>query len=399
MYLSQKNIDIADRLVNGQVGTVMRFKLNSNNIISGIYVKLDDAAAGKQASNLDHMCRENHWTLIERAESTFDTRKNKRKHDNSLMVRRTQFPLTLSYACTSHKVQGLTLKSAVVSFELLNQRYFNEGQMYVSLSRVTDINGLFLIGEYNRNAIRVNNEAGLEYERLRNSCSLKNNHSFLSVTQPSDKYLHVSLLNVRSLKKHADDVKKTKDLISSDLLCLTETQLSLASDTSDIDQKLDTFKIEYNNMSVNRFQNSACCSNTSTQILECDKVAGFTMIKFSKETFSNKAIKLLLLYKPPNYSTDSFCEDLRQVTAYDDIDIIVGDFNIDALDPANNFLKDVLSSYEMIVNDPTHLAGGLLDHVYLKKSFISQKEVQCFVKDVYFSDHDGVCFSLLNDCE
>eukprot|EP00111_Clytia_hemisphaerica_P007571 TCONS_00022004-protein len=95
--LISKNIDIADRLVNGQVGTVMRFKFHCNNKISGFYVKLDDVTAGKKGSNFDSVCRENNWTLIERAESTFATRKNKQK---STMVRRTQFPLILSYACT-----------------------------------------------------------------------------------------------------------------------------------------------------------------------------------------------------------------------------------------------------------------------------------------------------------
>ena len=83
-----------------------------------------------------------------------------------------------------------------------------------------------------------------------------------------------------------------------------------------------------------------------------------------------------------------------ELIAYDDIDIIVGDFNIDALDPENHYLSEVLSSYKMIVNEPTHLAGGLLDHVYLKNSFTEEKEIKCFVKDVYFSDHDAVCFTI-----
>ncbi|XP_066910931.1 uncharacterized protein [Clytia hemisphaerica] len=59
-----KNIDITDRLVNGQVGTVMGFKYNSGNTISGVYVKLDDVLAGKKGPNLDHVCRENDWIWI-----------------------------------------------------------------------------------------------------------------------------------------------------------------------------------------------------------------------------------------------------------------------------------------------------------------------------------------------
>ena len=61
----------------------------------------------------------------------------------------------LSWACTVHKVQGLSLTSAVVSFDLEKQKSFNEGQMYVALSRITSIDNIFLIGKYNRNFFKV----------------------------------------------------------------------------------------------------------------------------------------------------------------------------------------------------------------------------------------------------
>ena len=265
--------------------------------------------------------------------------------------------------------------------------------MYVNLSRVTDINGLYLVGEYKRNAIRINSEAKIEYERLRSNCHLHKNQTLPSSTP---KNLKISLLNIRSLSKHCLDIKNSKDLVNSDLLCLTETQLSPSSETNEIDQTLDNFRIDYNNYSVNRHQNTAVCSNSSIQILECQKAAGYTLIKFSKQTFSNEPINLLLLYKPPHYSRNAFCQDLSGLL-FDNIEIIVGDFNIDAQEPTNADLNGILSSYEMIVNEPTHLAGGLLDHVYLKRSFISEKEVTSFVKDIYFSDHDGICFTILNN--
>ena len=45
-----------------------------------------------------------------------------------------QLPITLAWACTVHKVQGLTLDRVVVSFELSKQRAFNYGQVYVAIS-------------------------------------------------------------------------------------------------------------------------------------------------------------------------------------------------------------------------------------------------------------------------
>ena len=52
------------------------------------------------------------------------------------------------------------------------------------------------------------------------------------------------------------------------------------------------------------------------------------------------------------------------------IDVLLGDFNIDALDKvAYRRLKDTLSRYNLKVLEPTHLDGALLDHVYLYKTF------------------------------
>ena len=78
----------------------------------------------------------------------------------------------LSWACICHKLQGLSLQSAVISFELFRPRQFNAGQMYVALSRVTTLAGLYLIGNFNKNAKKVNLDAEIEYERLRISSPL-----------------------------------------------------------------------------------------------------------------------------------------------------------------------------------------------------------------------------------
>ena len=72
----------------------------------------------------------------------------------------------LSWECNIHKVQGLTLNETIVSFHLEKQKSFNQGQMYVAISRITNINSLFFIGDYSSNAIKANKDAATEYDRL-----------------------------------------------------------------------------------------------------------------------------------------------------------------------------------------------------------------------------------------
>ena len=63
----------------------------------------------------------------------------------------------LAWGCTVHKVQGLTLDKIVVNLDLLRQRNFNYGQIYVALRRVTSFNGLF--GVFSGKVIRADRRA------------------------------------------------------------------------------------------------------------------------------------------------------------------------------------------------------------------------------------------------
>ena len=49
-----------------------------------------------------------------------------------------------------------------------------------------------------------------------------------------------------------------------------------------------------------------------------------------------------------------------------------------------------------MVKEPTHLHGGLLDHVYLLKLF-PKMNINSFVKNIYFLDHDAVKSQILLD--
>ena len=81
---------------------------------------------------------------------------------NGRTIERIQFPLQLCWACTVHKVQGLTLPGAVIH---LGKSLFQAGQAYVALSRVSTSHNLY-ITELSPQKIYANNTVITEYLRL-----------------------------------------------------------------------------------------------------------------------------------------------------------------------------------------------------------------------------------------
>ena len=181
----------------------------------------------------------------------------------------------LSWACTVHKVQGQTLEKVVVSFDLENQRSFNSGQIYVALSRVTSLNGLFLVGTYKLHAIKADQKAVLEYERMKTESVLEPTEDCGPVTQET---LTVTLLNTRSLSEHAIDISCDLSLVNNDILCLTETQLQPEQHLSDIERLLNKFQIIYNT-STDKFQGLALCHLSNVTIIDHLRSDGISLLK------------------------------------------------------------------------------------------------------------------------
>ena len=60
------NIDIPNRLISGQLGTVKHFKFEHGKVTT-IYLKLDDHKAGlKEINGRDALARQNKWVPIKR---------------------------------------------------------------------------------------------------------------------------------------------------------------------------------------------------------------------------------------------------------------------------------------------------------------------------------------------
>lgn len=190
-----------------------------------IYVKFDDKRAGGMLikNSGDTFAKQNHFVPIEPVLSKIKVHPGK---PYSPELQRIQFPITLAWACTIHKVQGLTLQNVVISFKLNKQKSFNCGQVYVALSRSTSLQGLHILGKIDSKHVKTDSRVHDEYERLRH---LK--PTDIKRIVPSDKqkmldsntFVTMCLLNIRSLRKHSSDIKCDVNLFNTDILALTET--------------------------------------------------------------------------------------------------------------------------------------------------------------------------------
>ncbi|MFA4942891.1 MAG: PIF1 family DEAD/DEAH box helicase [Patescibacteria group bacterium] len=114
MFVKNKFKDEKVVYVNGSMGTVIDFEENNFPI-----VRLNSGA--------EIVVTPDSWTIDD---------------EHRALAKITQIPLRLAWAITVHKSQGMTLEMAEIDLS----RSFGYGMGYVALSRLTSLEGLYLLG-------------------------------------------------------------------------------------------------------------------------------------------------------------------------------------------------------------------------------------------------------------
>lgn len=144
-----RNVDVEKGLVNGAMGTVTEVlpPQQGSSVPQGIMVLFDKKVGVQYNTSRTMQHQAIKITAFE------ENLKN-----NAI---RLQFPLRLAWACTVHKVQGITTDKAVVSLK----NVFAAGMAYVALSRVTSMEGV-VIKDFDENKIYCNEQISEALSRM-----------------------------------------------------------------------------------------------------------------------------------------------------------------------------------------------------------------------------------------
>ena len=386
-----RNIDVSQGLVNGSFATLVRVLTSQQNGIAHVTMlglKMDDETAGRNYRSGEPGGPDD-LVYIDRAEENL-TKKG--------VVRR-QFPIKLAFACTIHKVQGMTRTSAVVSLKHI----FEPGMAYVAISRVTSLRGLYML-DMDESKIYANPEITAALETMR-QVSLDDMMPLLHIKQTLNRHDTLTIVhhNTEGLPSHVSDIKNHHELCLADVLCLTETHLqgSFVAESLHL-QGYNMFKrnrhVSYTNVPqmANR-GGGGVAVYVKDHIQACEKqyMHNVTDLEFLVLKVDAPVSALIAaVYRPPDYSVRSFLSNLGSLL--DSLEImdchpiiVCGDFNENLLSNVSKPIFELFQSrgYAQVITAATTDKNTLLDLM-----FISQPQhcLHSGVMKTYYSYHNPV---------
>ena len=205
---------------------------------------------------------------------------------------------------------------------------------------------------------------------------------------PKSAGLKVCSLNVRSLRRHIEDVKSDPVLLQSGILCLQETWLDPAEE-------------EENQYQLEGFKGHFECVGSGKGIavyvrLELWEKAALSFRSFSEPfvqlgKVSLKNLDIINIYRSRDEPFSRVAHFLKEFIDLEKTTLLIGDFNYCAAKDTND-LSTFLNrqKFNQLVTLPTHIDGGVLDHAHLRQSKGHTKNAEVKTSTHYFSDHDSV---------
>ncbi|XP_062705356.1 uncharacterized protein LOC134287489 [Aedes albopictus] len=399
-YMLTANLDVSDGLVNGATGVLEHVFCNpglGKPII--VFLKFDSSNVGKKIRQQYRNFMENNninlsWTPIPRKVYNLTTHFQK-----DYQMIRDQFPIVPCEALTIHKSQGQTYRHVCIDFRKSGN--LTRQLVYVELSRVTSLSGLYILGNFPGN-MKSNNtiDACLnEMDRLRKERSL----SLVYNNLVNVSGLKVVYLNIRSLRANKKHVDVDPWYFRCDILIFSETCLYANEQIEfpgfNLVYRSDT--ISYPDYVKKNIAKGIICFVRSS--LKANVVDYCTEFKADQKghyhshidlvKFVVNEIQIISGYKSPKVSVCDFKDTMLRFQLEESCPtIVIGDFNFNLNDTRNAQIHEFSSfminhSYvsKLSPTEATTILGSRLDIVYANFENITAGVYEC-----YFSDHKPI---------
>ena len=254
------------------------------------------------------------------------------------------------------------------------------------MSRVCQPDQLFIMEELAEENITVDADVKTECKRMDQVSLNSNPDRWNNLTIDG---LRVSSLNVRSLRKHREDVWLDPVLQKSDIICIQETWL-------------EEHESENEEYLPEGFKALFCCQGRGKgiAIFVRSDIFGSNCSGSSLATPNLQMMKLIMptvdiinVYRSRDEPVEEVRRQLENVIEPRKPTLVLGDFNFCCLKKKNcliQWLEEV--GFDQVVFSATHIDGGLLDQAYL----LLPEETAVLVGqyDNYFTDHDTIALLL-----
>ena len=366
------NVNVKDFLTNGTFGKVVdveeKVQQGGNTKIVTVLVEFLKEKSGKdlrrRRADLQQKYPGRAVTPITLYEQEFSL--GGPQKTGSMTATAVQFPLKLAFAATAHKVQGMTVEKPdclIVDFSSRCQA----AQGYVMISRVQQLQQLFIVGNFAMSKFYPAPQALKELERMESICLNNKLKSPL-----------LSSVNVRSLRLHFPDMKSNPDIKKCEVICLQETWLHVAEHTTSC-MEMDGFTAHFNSAGRGKGVATYYREAFTFAVDVCEPTYQMTKIQ-------SPQLSIINVYRSSNGGI-TFMRDLCRIIDCDQLTYIVGDMNICYISQKDNrVVKDLKEmGFTQLVKHPSHMEGGLLDHFY---SNGLSDHIWIQQQSPYFSDHD-----------
>ena len=381
------NINVSDGLVNGACGFLAGIMCCPFGEVHTLLVKFDNENVGLAAIATSPY-KTQYSTAVPLVPISVTFKIGKRK---ALEVSRKQFPITLAWSLTIHKVQGLTVDKIVVSMA----GRFGPGQAYVAFSRVKSVAGLFIL-DFDSSKIKADECVKNEMQRLYQNPLIGVQKSII-YSYPSRQYFRLAHLNVSGYLQKMKYIEKA-NWKKFEVLCFSETWLGKSHALSGHSHS-DHVIVRKDRCAVPGLENIGHGGVLLLSAQPCKEITFdlpyFEAIAVNVQTTSDFDLNILTIYRRPGgIPLQQFLSIMERAMNLlpKAPTIVLGDFNSDILfqnSPVNAFM--IRQGYRQHVIGPTSDHGTCIDHVYSRNVTMS---VQVETEDTYFSDHRTILVAI-----